>query len=396
MWLYIIIFFIPVFAYFYRIKSIRGYKGMEQSLWFLAVTMFCLSIFVGISDMLGGYDRYIYGWHFDDTADQIVAGFPFFYTDAYSSYFNTEPGYGIFYWLIAHITTNRYIYILLTTMIMYIMIWFNFKKYAINYPLAMIIFMALVFFFTFTYLRQMLSAAITCFSIKYIIDRKLWKYVLVMLLAYTFHKSAIVFFPMYFIPIKKFSQWGIIWVMAICFIIGISGISSSLYDAYAIFAEKEEMVGKYSQQADSRIAYIIEAAFFLYFLLRSHKYVDRNDKQAIVLYNISLGFCAILLFFLRSTNGGRLSWYFVYGLIFTLTNLATRPFGRKMKMDLLLMIVSLGLFVRILFAWNILLFPYKTFFTDGHREGDAIYDAYEYDMNYDKDKFYRPAFGYGE
>jgi len=33
--------------------------------------------------------------------------------------------------------------------------------------------------------------------------------------------------------------------------------------------------------------------------------------------------------------------------------------------------------------------PYKTFFTNGHREGDYIYNIYEYDPQYDVDKFYK-------
>ena len=35
------------------------------------------------------------------------------------------------------------------------------------------------------------------------------------------------------------------------------------------------------------------------------------------------------------------------------------------------------------------LYPYKTFFTNGVREGDGIYERYEYDGNYALDKFYR-------
>ena len=52
-------------------------------------------------------------------------------------------------------------------------------------------------------------------------------------------------------------------------------------------------------------------------------------------------------------------------------------------------VVCFFLFIRILVAWGIQLYPYKTFFTNGHREGDFIYEIYEYDQNYDKDKFYK-------
>ena len=56
-----------------------------------------------------------------------------------------------------------------------------------------------------------------------------------------------------------------------------------------------------------------------------------------------------------------------------------------------LIFVALLLYLRIFFAWQTYmnLYPYKTFLTNGHREGDPVWEQYEYDENYDKDKFYR-------
>jgi hypothetical protein len=103
---------------------------------------------------------------------------------------------------------------------------------------------------------------------------------------------------------------------------------------------------------------------------------------------MALTFCGILLFFIKSENGGRLSWFYMIGLISTLTYLLT--FKRKFNFKAFsLLVVSAFLFLRILFSWGIMLYPYKTFFTNGARKGDFIYDKYEYDYGYDKDKFYR-------
>ena len=50
------------------------------------------------------------------------------------------------------------------------------------------------------------------------------------------------------------------------------------------------------------------------------------------------------------------------------------------------------LFLRIVIMWGDLINPYKSFLTEGHRPNDVIYDEYEYDSNYDKNKFYRSIF----
>jgi hypothetical protein len=76
MWLYLIIFFVPVFAFLYKKKRTYGKpaEGLENSVTFLFLFFISLMIFVGISDMLGGYDRYIYGELFDELADNMRNG----------------------------------------------------------------------------------------------------------------------------------------------------------------------------------------------------------------------------------------------------------------------------------------------------------------------------------
>lgn len=378
--IYILLFFIPVFLYFYYNKKQQvPYKPFI--IFFVA-----LALFVGLGDMLGGYDRYIYGDLFDNLADGLKVGISTSSSRLFIAY-HSEFGYVGLNWLIAHITNNRYIFIFCYTICMYAIIIECFKKYAKNYYLASILFMALVFFFSFTYLRQMFAAAIIGLSIKYIIERKFLRFCVILLVAFSFHNSAIIFFPMYFIANKKYSKSKILIIMFICFIVGITGITSSFYNFYDGLSIRESH-DDYALQQSTRIAYILEAGLFLCYLILTHRDLT-SAKKNIVLYNIALGFCAILLLFIRSENGGRLSWYFVYGLIFSLTQLATTSYGRKIKMGLQLTIISFLLFFRILTSWGVFVYPYKTFLTNGHRENDYIFNKYEYDGGYDRDKFYR-------
>lgn len=378
--IYILLFFIPVFLYFYYNKKQQvPYKPFI--IFFVA-----LALFVGLGDMLGGYDRYIYGDLFDNLADGLKVGISTSSSRLFIAY-HSEFGYVGLNWLIAHITNNRYIFIFCYTICMYAIIIECFKKYAKNYYLASILFMALVFFFSFTYLRQMFAAAIIGLSIKYIFERKFLRFCVILLVAFSFHNSAIIFFPMYFIANKKYSKSKILIIMFICFIVGITGITSSFYNFYDELSIRESH-DDYALQQSTRIAYILEAGLFLCYLILTHRDLT-SAKKNIVLYNIALGFCAILLLFIRSENGGRLSWYFVYGLIFSLTQLATTSYGRKIKMGLQLAIISFLLFFRILTSWGVFVYPYKTFLTNGHRENDYIFNKYEYDDGYDRDKFYR-------
>ena len=76
------------------------------------------------------------------------------------------------------------------------------------------------------------------------------------------------------------------------------------------------------------------------------------------------------------------------GIISTLTYLAVVKRNSQIY-RFSMIIVSALLFLRILLQWDSMLYPYKTFFTNGHRAGDPIYEMDEYDEQYDLDKFYR-------
>ena len=354
---------------------------------YLALWMAGLALFVGFSDMLGGYDRYIYGELFDEVADMRKRDQDFLTAYIFQQY-PTELGYVWFNVLLSYITANRYLFIFVVTLIIYVLYFINIKRYALDYRIALLFFLALLFFFTFTYLRQMIGVGIAGLSIKYVYERKLWKFVFFVLLAASFHNSAVILFPIYFIPMRKYSVSIVMLLMLVCFIIGVSGASSSIFEAYSSTSGLEQRTSKYIEDTSGfRIAYLLEAFFFLWIILNNYEKLGA-DKRQIVLLNVALVFCGILLLFIRSENGGRLGWYFIMALIATLTNILSKK-RKDLLNNLVVYAVVLFLYVRIASAWGVLLSPYKTFFTNGVREGDFIRERFEYDADYENDKFYR-------
>ncbi len=353
----------------------------------LIIFMIGLAIFVGLSDMLGGYDRYIYADFFDDTANVITNKQSWSQAAIFDQYYS-EQGYDWYNFLVALITENRYVFIFITTIIIYFLLFQSLKDYCTNYPFAIILFLGLWFFFTFTYLRQVMGATIAWLSIRYVVQRKLWKFLLVWYIATKFHNSAYIFLPLYWVPIQKYPPKVIGYVMGTALLLGLTGVPTALFAAYG--EVDEERAGVAGNQIGFRLPYMIEAAFFLYLIISKYKEIPEKSLN-IVLLNMALIFCAILLFFIRNENGGRLSWYYMIGIIATISYLCTH--GRNIiQYSYMLIIVCFFLYVRIITAWGVQLYPYKTFFTDGTRKGDFIEEIYEYDHNYDNDKFYRPAF----
>lgn len=383
MWLYLLIFFIPVLFYYLRLRS-------QSQLVFLACYLLFLALFVGMSDMLGGYDRYIYGEVFDSIADTTTEHGSYLANNVFD-YFPSEPGYTLLNIFISFFTANRYIFILVITFLIYTLLFVSLKKYADNYAFAVILFMGLWFYFSFTYLRQVLGATIVWLSIDYIVQRRFWKFLLVVLIAMSVHKSAVIFFPVYFIPMRKFSPSKVVLLMLAMLLIGVSSFPDTVFSAYGDVSSVE-MQRDYSASGGFRVAYALEAFFFIYFIISRYRYV-KTDQRSIVMLNLALLFCATLLFFVRSENGGRLSWYYMIGVIVTISQLATTGVNKK-QVSLFMIALCLFLNVRIYNSWQVFLnlYPYKTFLTDGFRRGDYSYINYEYDEGYTKDKLYRAPF----
>lgn len=381
---YIIIFVLAVFLY------LMTNDNNEQSKLVLGIYLGGLALFVGCADMLGGYDRYIYGEVFDQMAFITQAKGDVTISAGYRLY-STEWGFLFYNQLLGYITLNRYVFIFITTIIIYTLLFVSIKQYCRNYTFAVIVFLGLWFFFTFTYLRQVMAVTIGWLAIKYVIDRKPIQFFLIVFIAFTFHNSAIVLAPLYFVPAKKFDPIFVFFVLVGALAIGMGNLISGLVAESEAFvdAARAEQNAFIIEEGTFRAAYFIEAILFAGLLLWKYDAFDDNSRKEIVLLNMALVFCAILLMFVRSENGGRIAWHYMIGVIASVTHLATSPQHKSDALTGALIIMFGILFLRIVLSWGVLLCPYKTFFTDGHREGDFIYEIYEYDPFYDRDKFYK-------
>ena len=115
-----------LFIFLYIIVSViclRSYANHKQINRIELISILTvLALIVGLGDMLGGYDRYIYGELFDRNADLIRNGGPFINLESPIMGYQSEMSYVIWNSLVAYITPNRYIFILLTTLFIYILL----------------------------------------------------------------------------------------------------------------------------------------------------------------------------------------------------------------------------------------------------------------------------------
>lgn len=382
---YIFLYIVVSAICFYLLNS----RHRVSSSWLIGILLL-LALVVGLGDMLGGYDRYIYCDLFDSNADRIRAGGPFLNPESPLMGYSKEMSYVIWNCLVAYITPNRYIYILITTLFVYTLLFYSLRDIFKKYPISILIFMGLWFFFTFTYLRQVMAASCAWLSYRYVIQKKFIPFLILWFVAYKFHNSAVIYFIFYFLPERKWKKSTIITVLVIFFIIGASGVPMSVYNLYDDALDAQRASSYAVDYAVIRIDYVLEVIVMMYLILSRYDEIP-EDREHIVFLNAALMFCIILLTFLHSSNAGRQSWYYMLGIIYILSFLSSR---RKLIDNYTkgVYILVTVLYLRIVFGWGVLLNPYKSFLTNGHRDSDPIYFLFEYDNRYDTDKFYRAPF----
>ena len=355
--------------------------------------MLAFSLFVGLGAMIGGYDRYIYGEVFDSIADEMRG------EGNLSSllYLVNGKEYGYFIWqiIVSIFTSNRYIFILVTTLTIYYLFFRTMKKYILEYPLSVIVFMGMLFYFSMTYLRAVFAIAIFWQGICYLWKRQFWKYTFFVLLAASFHTSILIAFVMYFVPIKRYSKKTIIILLMLCNIVGITPLPNMILANAGNLTEKNtgEANAYELQEQGFRIEYVLEVLFFIWLIFKNYNKIDM-DKRILTFLNMTIGLCFILLFFMRFGQGGRFAWPFYIGVFYMIPYTISKQKSSVWMTPMVIVLFSL-LFVRITIAWESLNVPYTTFLTNGMPAGDGtIFDKYEYDLDYVNNKFHRPAFDF--
>lgn len=206
---------------------------------------------------------YTYIPHFESQGDVEISNL-FITEDNYKF----EPGYQICTRLIRLISTDIQTFLALTSLIILAPIAFCFSKLSKNIALSFIIFSGLILYhFSFSGLRQSIALAITLFSTFFIFKRKFLIYLGLILLAFFFHKSAIIFLPAYFLYNVTISRMGILFSALCLIILFISAGGIAEYIRLLVFGA-DKYAGYLGANVGAfglTILYILLTVFVLYF-----------------------------------------------------------------------------------------------------------------------------------
>lgn len=110
-----------------------------------------------------------------------------------------EPGYCLLVHVIGRIIPSERFFLIITSVLSLLGPFYVVKKYSRIPYISLLLYIAFGFYTnTFNNVRQALAISIILFSVPYILDRKFFKFIIIVLLASTVHLSAI-FFPIVYV-----------------------------------------------------------------------------------------------------------------------------------------------------------------------------------------------------
>lgn len=221
----------------------------------------------------------------------------------------TEIGYRIYVKIISLFTNNYTVYFLVNGLVILGTLFHFSNKYTKNPFVFFFLFLTLgTYSFVETGLRQALAMAICLWSVDFIKDKKVIPFILAVVLAYYFHKSAILFLVMYPLSLIKKLDWmmAVYIVMAIVLLVGFAvfqGFFNQLL-GYEYDVEETDNGGIFM------VLILILFAFSFFMMYDKPKEVD---GQSLI---IQLSLMTVIFWLLRlvSRTAERVSYYYIAGL----------------------------------------------------------------------------------
>ena len=218
-----------------------------------------------------------------------------------------EPGFVVFEKLITLITSSARVYQVIYSFI-YLVSVVTFANRLEKYNFSFLYFFATIglYTFMFTGVRQCLAMCICLWSYPYIKKRKLIPFLILLLLAFSFHKSAILFIAAYFIYNKKIG-----WINTIIYA-GFAGVSYVYIDVIQDWFN-DQLDYEYGVEATGNgIIFFALITLVTVFSLFTMIYYKKKTSEFVGLFNVSVITFELWLLRLATRVAERPSYYFMF------------------------------------------------------------------------------------
>ena len=278
--------------------------------------------------------------------------------DLFAKYYNVEIAYKLFNKFIGEIFNNFQVFLLIESLICVLPLWYFYNKETENPLLTIALFVSVApFVMYFSGIRQSIAISIGLIAWYAAKNKRIFRFLFLVLLAMLFHTSAfvlLVLYPLYHLRITKKWLWFVVPAILVVYL-----FREQLFDYIFRFLWKD-----YDEAYDTG-AYMV---LFLLVIFTIYSYVIPDnkllDQDTIALRNILLLTIVIQIFAMLHPLSMRMNYYFLIFIPILIPKIANRGKARwreVCKLSIVVMIVFfMGYFLRDMIIDNdtLNIFPY--------------------------------------
>lgn len=249
-----------------------------------------------------------------------------------------EIGFIIFEKLVTAITSDPTVYLCICSIIMTsAIIFFGYRTCEDPFLFVFLHVTLGTYSFMMTGLRQGLAMSICLLSITCVQRRRLLPFLVLILLAFTFHKSALIFLIVYFIAPMKIKWKNILLYLVAIFVFVI--FFSSIQNWFGQLVGYEYGI---EETGNAQIFFLIILLIMVLSLLYKDSVLRLSQNNAI-LYNISFVVLALWSARLVSRTAERPAYYFQFAIYALLVQTIISIYNKKDKQLIYIMVVMLSM-----------------------------------------------------
>ncbi|PDY84802.1 EpsG family protein [Bacillus cereus] len=216
-----IVFILAFFARYFAIPVTNSLTSIKPNQFLILMAVLSLVLVSGLRNNIG--DTYFYMHAY------TVAEFNWEYIQN-----NKDMGFNIFQMILKGYTDDPQVMVFITALITNVLIVLTLYKYSRLIEISLYVYITSgMYLVSMNGIRQCLAAAIIFAATKYILNGNWKMYILIVLIASTFHQSALVLIPIYFLVRRK--SWSvmtcILLVFAVIIVIGFNQFSTLFFTA---------------------------------------------------------------------------------------------------------------------------------------------------------------------
>lgn len=339
------------------------------------VSVVALFFVLGLRDMIGSRDIYNYAFSYEmyDMKNYIAKD-------------TSEPGFKAYTLFLKLFSSNRYFYFFVTSFVLIFLQMYPCYKIARSKDFYLLAFIVLCKFylFDFVYLRQMMAMSLSWIAFAYYYNsEKKWSSFALFLLAVSFHRSALILIPIFFLLKLKIPWKKIVLLYALLIVITVSGIFTYFQNLLFVFIAQHfsylEKLQAYVITDETKGIYLVEIPLVVGVLYYLSENININNHKKRLLYNSVFFYGLFNIISIPNSTLIRLSWFFFLGFAYSVILIYNNLPKKQWKPYVLIigLLYYSAIFLRLLFFYDGGDFiPYKSIFQDFDRKGR--FEKFEY------------------